>query len=304
MKSQFKINIKRLCLVLLLAGCGAARGDKMAMVKEERMQDSIINNSENIASSSAAVENKKDSIHKFIRTAELKFKAKSVVKATYAIEDIATKFNGFVTYTNLQSTIDYKNTIPISADSSLETTYFTVQNTMALKVPNTLLDTTLKEISRHIDFLDYRIIKADDVSLQLLVNKLTQTRVRKHEQRLISAIDNRGKKLNETTNAEENLLAKQENADNALISNLSLNEQINYSTISLHIYQRQSIQRELNLNDKIMEAYEPSFSNRLKDALIMSWHGLQNIIILIANIWVLIVLAIFAYLTYRKYFKK
>ena len=33
----------------------------------------------------------KDSTHKFIRTAELKFKVKSVIKSTYDIEDI--KFN-------------------------------------------------------------------------------------------------------------------------------------------------------------------------------------------------------------------
>jgi len=44
-----------------------------------------------MVSSSAAVENKKDSTHKFIRTAELKFKVKSVIKSTYNIEDITAR---------------------------------------------------------------------------------------------------------------------------------------------------------------------------------------------------------------------
>jgi ribosomal protein L1 len=55
-------------------------------------------------SSSAAVE-KEGSTRKFIRTADLKFKVKNVTKSTYAIENITNKFDGFVTYTNLQSTI-------------------------------------------------------------------------------------------------------------------------------------------------------------------------------------------------------
>ena len=56
-------------------------------------------------SSSAAVENNKDSVHKFIRTADLKFKVKDVVQSTYTIENITNVHGGFVTYTNLSSTI-------------------------------------------------------------------------------------------------------------------------------------------------------------------------------------------------------
>ena len=171
-------------------------------------------------------------------------------------------------------------------------------------MPNTLLDTTLKEIAKHVDFLDYRIIKADDVSLQILANKLTQSRVRKHEQRLISAIDNRGKKLNETNNAEENLLSKQEQSDNALLSNLSMNEQINYSTINLNIYQRQSIHRELILNDKNTEAYEPSFLNKLKEAFLFGWRSLQAIVLFFVNIWVFILVGFIIYVLIRRLYLK
>ena len=59
-----------------------------------------------LVSSSAAVVNKKDSTHKFIRTADLKFKVKSVIKSTYNIEDLTARQGGFVTYTNLSSNID------------------------------------------------------------------------------------------------------------------------------------------------------------------------------------------------------
>ena len=107
-------------------------------------------------SSSAAVVGKKEDGRKFVRTAELKFKAKSVVKATYDIEDIVNRLGGFVTYTNLSSTIDNTSSTQVSEDSTLETTYYTVNNTMTIRVANNKLDTTLKEIAKNIDYLDFK----------------------------------------------------------------------------------------------------------------------------------------------------
>jgi hypothetical protein len=252
-------------------------------------------------SSTAAVENSKDTTHKFIRTADLKFKVKSVIKSTYTIEEIINRQGGFVTYTNLTSNIDNVTNTAVSADSSLETTYYTVSNSITLRVPNTRLDTTLKDISKNIDYLDYRIIKADDIALQILSNNLTQKRSAKNEQRLTDAIDKHGKKLNETTVAEEVLLSKQEQADNARVSNLSLLDQINFSTINLSIYQRQTIKRELISNDKNIEAYEPGFGSKIFDALKFGWDILAAFLVFLVKLWGLFLFGIIAYFIYRKF---
>jgi len=250
-------------------------------------------------SSSAAKETGKDTTRKFIRTADVKFRVKSVINATYAIEDIAAKNNGFVTYTNLTSGIYNTSTIAISADSSLESVFYNVENTITVRAPNTLLDTTLKQIAKQILYLDYRTIKAEDVALQILSNKLTKARVQKHEKRLIEAIEKRGKKLNETTIAEENLLEKQEQADNAHISNLSLQDQINYSTINIIIYQRQTVSREVVANEKNTKAYEPSFGVKLRDALYDGWNILEALLLFIARIWGLILFGVVIFILFR-----
>lgn len=274
-----------------------ANGDFENMEKQE----SAIDNSSDFISSSAAVENSKDTTRKFIRTADLKFKVKSVIKSTYDIENITNRQGGFVTYTNLTSSINNVTNIAISADSSLETTYFTVTNSITLRVPNTKLDTTLREISKNIDFLDYRIIKAEDVALQILSNNLTQKRSVKNEERLTNAIDNKGKKLNETTVAEEILLNKQEQADNAKISNLSLTDQINFSTINLSIYQRKTIKRELISNDKNIDAYEPNFGTKILEALKIGWDILEAFIVFLTKLWGLFLFLLLAYIIYKKY---
>jgi len=287
-------------LLASLISCGPSASDK-AMAESKLAQDNKIADSvsQTLVSSSAAIENNKDSTRKFIRTAELRFKVKSVIKSTYSIEEIAGRQDGFVTYTNLSSTIDNVTTMPISADSSLETTYYTVTNSISLRVPNTKLDTTLKEISKNIEYLDYRIIKAEDVALQLLSNRLAQNRLSKSEKRLTNAIDNRGKKLKETTTAEYLLAENQERADNASISTLSLNDQVHFSTINLSIYQRQSLKRELIPNDLNIAAYEPGFGKKMLESLMIGWSVLEAIFVFLTKLWGLILIIVVAFLIFK-----
>jgi hypothetical protein len=293
--------ITGLIIVFSFFSCSQAKHDDM---EQAVLADSLSNG---FISSSAAVESNKDTTRKFIRTADLKFKVKSVIQSTYDIEETTNRQGGFVTFTNLTSQIDNITTTPVSADSSLETTHYTVTNSIILRVPNTHLDTTLKEISKNIDFLDYRIIKAQDVALQVLSNKLTQRRSAQNEERLINAIDNRGKKLKETTSAEELLWSKQEQADNARISNLSLADEIKFSTINLSIYQRQTIKRELISNDKNIDAYEPGFGSKLLESFKYGWRILESFLILLARLWALFLFGLIGYLVVRRYgykFKK
>ena len=296
--NQFLIAIG---LVLFIGGCAEKSRVSAADYSNEPVgaeAKSDENKTERI-SSLAAIETNKNSDRKFVRTVELRFKVENVIKATYRIEDITSRHGGFVTYTNLNSTIDNVNTTKISADSSLETTYFTVLNSMTIRVPNTKLDTTLKDIAKHIDYLDYRIIKADDVALQILSNDLTQKRSTKTEKRLADAIDTRGKKLNETVQSEEILSNKQEQSDNAKIANLSLNDRINFSTITLSIYQRQEIKRELISNHQNIKAYEPSFGKKIIESLTSGWEILEVVILFLLNLWGLILAAVLVFLLYR-----
>jgi hypothetical protein len=252
-------------------------------------------------SSSAAVVSPKDSTRKFIRTASLKFKAKDAIKTTYAIEDIVSRFDGFVASTQLNSNIDRQTTIAISEDSSLETTYYTIVNNMTLRVPNTKLDSTLKAIAPLVDFLDYRNVSANDIALSMLSNELTQRRIGQHEQRLKNAIDNRGRRLEETTTAEENVLNKLEQADNAKIDNLSLMDQVAFSTVNLSIYQRQSFRREVVPNDRNIEEYEPGLGTRLLEGLETGWSAFTAVLVFLAKFWALIAVLVILLLLYRRF---
>ncbi len=259
-----------------------------------------ITDTTDLVSSSAAVE-PKNSDRKFVRTADLKFKVKNVANSTYAIENTATKFGGFVTYTNLQSTVSDKSETKISQDSTLEITKYMVENNITIRVPNIRLDTVIKTIAKQIDFLEYRIIKADDVSLQMLSNQMQQNRSANQEKRLEKAIDTKGKKLNEVIAAEDNLNTKNEQKDNSKLENLSLKDQVNFSTLTLQIYQRKTIKEEMIANAK---TYRQNFGSKILDGIKTGWYVIEGIIAVLAQLWSVILIGIGGYLIFKKYFHK
>jgi hypothetical protein len=297
MKTIAKLGLTSLVITALLFSCKKADSTSSEDIAFNAATDSTA------VSSSAAVE-KKDSKQKFIRTADIKFKVKNVVKSTYAIENATQKFGGFVTYTNLQSNIHDQIKSKISQDSMLEVTRYTVENNITIRVPNTQLDTVIKTIAKQIDFLDFRIIKADDVSLKLLSQQLSKKRSASTEKRIEKAIDSKGTKINDIVEAENTLANQKEANDNTTIDNLSLQDQINFSTITLQLYQNETIRQEIMAGEKDSNAYKPNLGIQILDSLKSGWYILEAIIVFLFNIWPIIVIGFGGFFLYKKYIKK
>lgn len=291
-------------IVLTLLALGLVVACKESVAEETSdYSENVATDSTSVVSSSAAVENK-NSNRKFVRTADVKFKVQNVAKSTYAIEDATTKFGGFVTYTNLQSNIHNEDRTKVSQDSTLVTTKYKVDNNITIRVPNTKMDTVIKTIAKQIHFLDYRIIKADDVSLQMLSNELAQKRSNSSEKRLENAIDSKGKKLNQVVKAEETLDAKKEQNDASKLQNLSLQDQVNFSTLTLNIYQDESIKQEMVANEKSINAYRPNIGLQIWDSVKTGWFMLENIISFVVVLWPFVLIGFLGFLGYKKFLKK
>ncbi|MCL9770020.1 DUF4349 domain-containing protein [Flavobacterium sp. HXWNR69] len=291
-------------IVLTLLALGLVLSCKERVAEESAdYSENVATDSTSVVSSSAAVENK-NSNRKFVRTADVKFKVKNVAKSTYAIEDATTKFGGFVTYTNLQSNIHSEDRTKVSQDSTLVTTKYKVDNNITIRVPNTKMDTVIKTIAKQIHFLDYRIIKADDVTLQMLSNELAQKRSNSSEKRLENAIDSKGKKLNQVVDAESTLDAKKEQNDASKLQNLSLQDQVNFSTLTLNIYQDESIKQEMVANEKSINAYRPNIGLQIWDSVKTGWFMLENIISFVVVLWPFALVGFLGFLGYKKFLKK
>ena len=240
---------------------------------------------------------------KFIRTADLKFKVANVVATSYKIEDIVCQNKGFVTYTNLTNDIAKTETVQVTADSLLQTVHYNMSNDIVIRVPNQQLDTTLKTIATLIGFIDYRIIKAEDVTLNELSNTLTQKRTTQHFSRITSAIHNKGKKLNDVLDAEDKLIGKEQEADDALVANLDLNDKVKYSTVKILLYQNEAVKSEMLPAAKNIEPYQPSFISLLGKSLLSGWKMLSELIIAIIKVWPVILLCVGGYYLVKNYKK-
>ena len=189
----------------------------------------------------------------------MRFRVQNVIRSTEIIEDITRRAGGFVTLTHLTSEVSGLSTIPVSKDSMMESKMVSVKNNLTIRVPNKLLDTTLKQISSGVDFLDSRVITADDASLQILTNRLLQDRSARHEGRLSNDIDHSKGKLADKIQGEDTLSGRAEQRDDALVENLSLGDKIEFSTVTLQIYQRESAVRSMLPIIPEVTPYEPGF---------------------------------------------
>lgn len=109
------------------------------------------------------------------------------------------------------------------------------------------------------------------------------------------------KKLNETTAAENLATDRQKEADEAEIANLSLKDQISYSTISLSLYQRAETRRWIIPNQDNTDDYRPGFGLRIAEALKTGWHLVQDLAVVVTRLWLLLLIVLLGFLGYRKY---
>ena len=174
---------------------------------------------------------------------------------------------------------------------------------MTLRVPNTELDTLLKQLAPLVEFLDYGIIKATDVGLDLLANRLTRHRSQKLDSRLSKITDDSKSKAVDVTKAAESMEYSAEKADQALVSSLSLNDQIRFSTVTLEIYQRKSVKYNLIANEKNVEAYKPGFWYQAGEAVSSGFELLKEFVLFLLQIWWLLIVIALLFWGYPRYKK-
>lgn len=240
---------------------------------------------------------------KFVRTADLQFKVKDVRKSSEQIEDLTTKYDGFVTYSHLHSDVLEKKTVVISQDSLLEVSSINIENAINIRVPNQHLQSLLKELNSMMTYVNHRTIKAEDVSLQMLSHNLANKRQEKFVERNQSVHQNRKGNIVSATEAEETLLNHQTKADEYKVQNLSLQDQVDYSTITINLYQTTFLDKVMVENRQGIDNYRTNVFVRMWDSLKTGWMFLEDLIVIVMRLWVFLVIGVVVF-SYWKYKKK
>jgi hypothetical protein len=238
---------------------------------------------------------------KFIYTVSMRAKVKNVEKATTQLWQLAHKFEGYITASDLTTSILSTRFMPLSTDSLVKINNYMVENQVVLCMPVQHLDTALLELSLLYYFLENHHIKAEDVTLNLANNQLKAKLFAKTSQKIAQAIDKKGEKLEEITQAEQQSADRQAQAIHEQLTKLDLLDKVAFAQIEIHFYQE-----PLTLSEKIenpeTDKYEPSFEQQLTESLKIGWHLLLALVIHLAKIWFLLPVIAFAYWVYKKYF--
>ncbi|MCU0417395.1 MAG: DUF4349 domain-containing protein [Cytophagaceae bacterium] len=276
---------------ILLVSCGARQEGDASWA--ESAADSTM------FTSTAAVHNPKDTTHAFIRTGEIKCRVKSVYQSAIHIEKIAVQMGGYVATSEISNENKYQTETPISADSTLESITYTTIGNITIRVPVQNLDSTLRAIGPHIDFLDYRKISADDVKLSLLMNELAQKRARQPIEEEVISIKGKDSSIIERKKTKLPSAYDQSLADEAKIANLKLKKDMAFSTVTIYLYQRSDTKRWKVVNEKNIRSFEPGFTSQLWDAVVFGWTIVQSIIIFLTKIWGIVLLLILSWFGFK-----
>jgi hypothetical protein len=232
-------------------------------------------------SSGAAVVNHYDTLRKFIRTADLNFKVKNVYNATHKIEDLTKSFGGFVTESALNNDIRSANTKEISNDSSVVISEYTITSNLTLRVPQNNLDTFLRSLTPLVEFINKRIVTANDIHIDILKTQLEQLRNQ-------NFADETSQIKTKSTNTRLAALRAQADADAAKIDRLIMLDQIEFSTVNISIYQDSQIRYDMIAN-RDTKRFEPSFGYRLMESLKIGFVIIEELFLFAIKLWGLVV---------------
>ncbi len=217
---------------------------------------------------------KKSSL-KIIKTANIKFRVRNYKQSQVNIAEIIKKYQAYIASENEQNIYD------------------SLENTMSIRVPANKFDLLIESLLKESDYLDYKNIQAQDVTAEFIDNEARLKAKRQVERRYL-AILNRADNVKDILEVESQLGQIREEIEATEGQLKYLNDQVNYSTITLVFYQ--------TLN-RLPQA-ENSFFYRLGEAFIKGWNALLSLFVGLIYLWPFLLIIGGGILIYSRMFVK
>lgn len=234
---------------------------------------------------------------KIVKTADMKFRVKDVQHTKETLGSILKAEGGTIAEFNTHSVVRQNDKVKYSADSLLELISYRVEGLVVAKIPSEKLDDFTNQVAKMAVFIDDQSLKQDDLSLNYLSNQLKN----KNKVEAVTQLNNSvsGKKISV---AERSLALKDDLVDNK-VNNLLTDRNVKYSTITLNFYQDNTVKKMIVVNDNLSD-YRPDFFKRFWLSFENGWSVFKEFILILANLWALILVAVAGYFVFRHYRRK
>lgn len=277
-----KRNIIGIAIVVTIFGCQNAE-KKYGSVAETEALDTVSAPDSTIAD-------------KIIKTADMRFRVKNVQNTKEQLSQTIKAQGGSVAEFSIQSVIQETEKVKQSTDSLKEITSYRTEGYLVAKVPSEKLDDFTNNIAKMAVFIDNQSMKMDDQSMAYLANKM------KADNRIEAVTHLNKLATKKSPNVETSLYLKDDYVDRK-IENLLINNKVKYSTITLNFYQDNTVKTMVVANDNVYD-YKPGFTSRFWLNIINGWTIFKEIILALANLWMLVVVGIAVFFIIRYFVRK
>lgn len=235
----------------------------------------------------------------FARSASLRFRTRSVAKASAMIESIVAANGGYIQLDDLRGELRERSIQEYGTDSFVEISRVDISSTMELRVPNDRLDTVLLHIQPLVLFLDHRTVKAVDVALELRRASRERQRLERAGDRMRD-LSEANARLRDRTQADDQALQREDRADAAAARHEDLRAQVDLSSVEVTLYQHPETRLD-TLARPLDELWREPFHKRFARAWSDSWSGFATFLLWIASNWILLVLILGAALLFLRF---
>ncbi len=229
---------------------------------------------------------------KLVKTASINFKVKNVRRCAEQIGALADHYHAMVMHHDITSTAGVSKDIKLNGDSVMRMSSYQTSGEMTVKVPEEKLDAFTDSVCRLGIYVNRSLLNIEDKSLDYLA-----TRMKANNRAKLVSQHRAGKVTIKSPTAVMNL---EDDLVDERIENLKTDREVKYSTISLSFYQNNTVLKEILLDDN-PSAYDLPFFKRLTLALANGWWLFTELIIAVANIWMLLVVAAIIVVLVRNY---
>ena len=204
---------------------------------------------------------------KMIWTSHLKFQVKNVDESTKVVQDLCSKYDGFVSNMDLSS-----NSYQLS-------------NQIEIRIANDNFEKLIGAFKNEATYVDELQIHSEDVTEEFVDIESRLNTKRDVRDRYIAVLRDKAGSVEDIIAAEEAIRVITEEIEVIEGRLRFLKDQVNYSTITLTIYQKVEFSEKPSV-------YEKSYGSELTDGLSNGWSVVTGLIIVLANLWPLILLLI------------
>jgi hypothetical protein len=219
---------------------------------------------------------------KLVKTADMRIKVKDVQTVGEKISKLTTECGGMVMHHSTQANIVNKQDLQLSHDSIKQLTVYNNTAELVIKLPTEFLEPFMDSLNHLGTYVDARKMDIEDHTIDYLATELKAEN--RHESVKLRS------KIKLTQGGADSILALKDEAVNQKVDNLRTNDAVVYSTLTLNLYQSNTVHAEVVANDDL-GAYKTPLTTRMGLALSNGWFYFSDLMVGVINLWVFILAA-------------